>query len=97
MPLLESVYRFAGGSLRVALKYETSTRTIRQISFSGDLVVTPRRALADLEAALRDVPMKRLARHVESFFASRPAFVSALEPRDFVAAVTLATGQPLDA
>jgi len=97
MPLLEGAYKFSGGVLGVALKYETSTRTIREVWFSGDLGVTPRRTVPDLEAALRGVPIKRLGRQVESFFASRPVVLGALEPRDFVAAVTLAAGQPLDA
>ena len=97
MPLMEGVYPFRGGVLRVALKYEASTHTIRQVWFSGDLAARPRRMLPDLEAALRDVPMKRLARRVEWFFASRPVIAGPLEPRDFVAAVTRAAGQPLDA
>jgi len=97
MPLLQAVRAVRRGTLRAALKYEASTRTIRQVWFSGDVALEPRRSLADLEAALRDVPMSRLVRQVESFFATRPIRGGSIEPDDFVAVVRLAVGEPLAA
>lgn len=97
MPLLHAVRAMRHGTLSAALKYEASTRTIRQVWFSGDVALEPRRALPDLEAALRDVPIEHLARQVEAFFASRPIRGGCVEPQDFVAVVRLAVGEPLAA
>jgi lipoate-protein ligase A len=98
MRLLQAVRTVGGGTLRAALKYETSMRTIRQVWFSGDIPsAAPRRMLSDLEATLRDVPMSRLARQVEAFFAGRPRFGGGATPADFVAVVRLAVGEPLAA
>jgi lipoate-protein ligase A len=97
MPLRKALRVVRGGTLRAALKYETSRRTIRQVWFSGEAALAPRRMLADLEAALRDVPVSRLARHVETFFATRPAPGGCVEPQDVVAVVRLAVGEPLAA
>jgi lipoate-protein ligase A len=94
-PVVETIYRHGAGELRVSLKYQTSGRTIRQVWFSGDVSLNPRRSLNDLEASLRDVPLDRLERHIQSFFASRAVDCGPLQPRDFVEAVRLAVGQRL--
>jgi lipoate---protein ligase len=86
-----------GGSLRAAVRYHVLTQTIRQVWFSGDLCLNPARTLPDLEAALRDLPVERLTRRVESFFASHAVSMTLGEPRDFIAAVKLAIGEPLAA
>lgn len=97
MPLLQAARTLRNGTLRAALKYECSAKTIRQVWFSGDVALEPRRALGDLEAALRDLPMSRLVRRVESFFASHPVAGSGVGPHDFIAVVRLAVGEPLAA
>ena len=97
MPLLQASRPVRNGTLRAALKYECSAKTIREVWFSGDVSVEPRRALNDLEAALRDLPMSRLVRQVESFFASQPIAVIGVDPQDVIAAVRLAIGEPLAA
>jgi lipoate-protein ligase A len=71
------------------------TRTLRQVWFTGDLFVNPRRTVADLEAALRDLPLDRLQQKVESFFAGRAVDMLTLTPADFVAVVRLALQQSL--
>lgn len=95
MPIAEAVQSFPGGLLRAMLMLETGTQTIRQVWFTGDLVVNPARALPDLEAALRDTPMSHLARKIEWFFRSRPVDVPGLQPDDFIAVVRRAVGRPL--
>lgn len=95
MPLLEAAQKFAGGLLRATVMFETTTRTIRQVWFTGDFVVKPRRTMADLEAALRDLPASRLAHKIEWFFASRPVDIPALTPEDFITVVRRAVGRPL--
>ena len=93
----EAIQRLRAGELRAAVRYDVKTRTVRQVWFSGDIVFKPARARWDLEAALRDIPLDAVARRVEWFFSSRPAAALHAEPRDFVAAVRLAAGQPLTA
>ncbi len=94
-PILEAAQKFAGGLLRVAVTFDTTARTIKQVWFTGDIFVSPRRTVADLEAALRDLPIDRLARKVEWFFASRPVDMLSLTPADFITVVRLAVKQPL--
>lgn len=95
MPVVEAAQKFAGGLLRAAVTYETQTRIIRHVWFTGDLFVNPRRTVADLEAALRDFPLDRLEQKVESFFAGRTVDMLTLTPADFIAVVRLAVQQPL--
>jgi lipoate-protein ligase A len=96
MPLLEAVRTVRGGLLRASLKYERPSRTIRQIWLSGDTAMASR-ALADLEAMLRDCPIERLPGRVERFFAGNAGCAAGTEPRDFVTVVRLAIGEPLAA
>ena len=93
MPILEATQKFAGGVLRAAVTYDAVTRSIRQVWFTGDVFVSPRRALMDLEAALRDLPIDRLEQRTQAFFASRTIDLLGLAPQDFVSVVRLAVGQ----
>jgi lipoate-protein ligase A len=95
MPILEAAQKFPGGLLRAAVTFDVQTRTLRQVWFTGDLFVNPRRTVADLEAALRDLPLDRLQQKVESFFAGRAVDMLTLTPADFVAVVRLALQQSL--
>lgn len=95
MPMLEAVQKFPGGLLRASVTFDTAAQTLRQVWFTGDVFVNPRRALADLEAALRDLPFDGLERRVEWFFGSRPVDMLSLAPGDFVTVVRMAVKQPL--
>jgi len=95
MPILEAAQKFAGGLLRAAVTFDVQTQTLRQVWFTGDFFANPRRAVADLEAALRDLPLARLEQKVEWFFASRAVDMLTLTPADFVAVVRLALKLPL--
>jgi lipoate-protein ligase A len=95
MPILEATRKFPGGLLRAAVTYDAVARLIRQVWFTGDLFVSPRRTVADLEAALRDLPLDRLEQRTLAFFASRPADLLGLAPADFVTVVRIAIGEPL--
>jgi lipoate-protein ligase A len=97
VPILEAIHRVQGGHIRAILKYEISTRTVKQVWFSGDLALNPRRSLSDLETALRNVSLDRLEQQVASFFASHAIDRGTVQPADFVSAVRLASGQPLAA
>ncbi len=95
MPILEAAQKFAGGLLRAAVTWDVRTRTIRQVWFTGDMFIQPRRTVTDLEAALRDLPLDRLEQRVASFFAGRSVDMLTLTPADFIAVVRLALKQPL--
>ncbi|MBI4193790.1 MAG: lipoate--protein ligase family protein [Betaproteobacteria bacterium] len=95
MPILEAAQKFPGGLLRASVTFDTGTQTIRQVWFTGDIFVSPRRTVADLEAVLRDLPIGRLASRIEEFFARRPVDMLSLTPNDFLTVVRLALKQPL--
>jgi lipoate-protein ligase A len=69
-PLVEAVRKFPGGLVRVGVAYERPRNRIKQIIFTGDFFVQPRRALADLEARLRDSDAARVEQHIREFFAA---------------------------
>lgn len=95
MPILEGAQKFPGGLLRAAVTFDTLTRTIRQVWFTGDIFVSPRRTIADLEAALRDTSLERLEARVRGFFTGREVDMLSLTPDDFVNVVRLAIKQPV--
>ena len=95
MPILEAAQKFPGGMLRAAVSWDVRTRTLRQVWFTGDFFIQPRRTVADLEAALRDVPVDRLEQRIGAFFSGRSVDMLTLAPADFTAVVRLALQQPL--
>jgi len=97
LPILEAQQKFAGGLLRASVTFDLITQTLRQVWFTGDLFVNPRRLIADLEAALRDTPLDRLEGKVRGFFHGRQFDTLALTPDDFIAIVRLALKQPVAA
>lgn len=94
-PLFESAQQFAGGMLRASLMYDRLTHRIKQIGFSGDFRIDPRRVVPDLEAALRDTSVERLEHNVRVFFSGRDVDMRELTPEDFIAVVRLAVKQPI--
>jgi lipoate-protein ligase A len=95
MPVYEAAQKFGGGMLRASLTYDRLTHRIKQAWFTGDIFVSPRRVIADLEAALRDTSVERLEQNVRTFFAGRQADMLSLTPDDFIAVVRLAVKQPI--
>jgi lipoate-protein ligase A len=92
MLLLEATRKFPGGLLRVSLALDTRAGRIKQAWFSGDFFVSPKRTVADLEAALRDVPLAGIEERIEEFFAQRQAEWLMLTPSDFAALIRQAVG-----
>jgi lipoate-protein ligase A len=95
MPVVEAAQKFAGGLLRATVTFDTRTQIVRQVWFTGDMFVNPRRTIADLEAALRDTPLDRLEARMRAFFNGREVDMLSLTPDDFLAVVRLAVKQPL--
>jgi lipoate-protein ligase A len=86
-PLLEAAEKFPGGLVRAAVLYDAAAERVRQVWFTGDFFVRPRRAVMDLEAHLKDAPLDRLEERVEAFFAERSVDLLMLKPDDFVQVV----------
>jgi lipoate-protein ligase A len=86
-PLLEAAAKFPGGLVRAAVLYDAAGERVRQVWFTGDFFVRPRRAVMDLEAHLKDAPLERLEERVEAFFAGRSVDLLMLKPADFAQVV----------
>ncbi|HEX9180937.1 MAG TPA: biotin/lipoate A/B protein ligase family protein [Burkholderiales bacterium] len=84
LPILEFSRKFAGGLLRACVAWDRSTDRIRQVWYTGDMFVSPRRSIADLEAALKECPVMELEARVKAFFAGRDVDMLALTPEDFI-------------
>jgi lipoate-protein ligase A len=84
LPILEAAQKFAGGMLRAAVAYDRTARRIKQVWFTGDIFVNPRRTVNDLEAALKDVSAEDAEGIVTRFFAERTVDMLTLTPADFV-------------
>lgn len=95
LPVLHAQSAAAGGQLRVAVAYDRRAGAIRHAWFEAAVPVAPRRALADLESALRDAPVDRMQGRIERFFAGRAVDMTPLGPADFIGVVQLALGQIL--
>ena len=93
MPMLEAAHQFPSGLVRVSVAYDSEMQRIKQVWFSGDFFVSPRRTIADLEAQLRDTDAALLKRHVEGFFAARTVDMLGLRPEDFIGVIEAALAQ----
>ena len=89
----EAAHKFPGGLVRVSVAYDSEMQRIKQAWFSGDFFASPRRAIADLEAQLRDTDVATLKRHVQGFFATRTVDMLGLRPEDFVEVIEAALAQ----
>jgi len=95
LPILEAELRFAGGLLRASVTFDLFTQRLRQVWFAGDVFVSPRRLVADLEATLKDTSLDRLESNVRAFFRARAHDAVALTPDDFINVIRLALRQPV--
>jgi lipoate-protein ligase A len=82
-PLLTATRKFSGGLLQATLAFDALTRRIKQVWFTGDFFISPRRAIADLEAALKDSPVNMADKRIADFFAGCDADMLLLTPDDF--------------
>lgn len=84
-PLLVAMRKFPAGLVRVALILDAPRQRIKQIQFTGDFFVHPSRWIADLEAALKDLPVAKLGDAILVHAREHPADLGGLRPEDFVA------------
>jgi len=87
--VLRSIYKARGGLLRVALIVDSRMKRIVAGIITGDFFAYPRRAILDLEAALKDAPaeMEHIARVVQDFFRGDRVHIPGVEPDDFCRAI----------
>lgn len=86
-PTLTAVRKFSGGLLHVNIAYDRAQHRIKQVWFDGDVFISPRRTLIDLEAALRDSHEENLTRIVTDFFQQRTVDMLTLTPDDIAALI----------
>jgi len=97
LPVLRAQCQAGGGRLEAAVAYDRRAKTVRQAWLASDIPVAPRRLLPDLESALRDVAIGRIAQRVERFFAGQAVAPPPFRPADIVELLQRAIGQPLPA
>ena len=95
LPILEAAQKFGGGLLRAAVAYDRAGDRIKQVWFTGDFFVSPRRRVADLEAALKDTARAQAGERIRGFFAVHPCEMLALAPEDFAAVLERAVAPSL--
>lgn len=83
--VLEAQKAGAGGTMTVYLRLEgtSSARRVREVLLTGDFFVAPPRAIYDLEAYLRGVPVDEVGRAIDAYFASTSIGMLSLSPHDF--------------
>lgn len=79
---LSALRKTAGGLVRVMLAVDTARGRLKQAFITGDFFVHPKRAIIDLEAALRDVSLDQVDRIVMDFFAKQQIDMLLLTPDD---------------
>ena len=75
----------AGGLVRVMATVDTARERLKQVFITGDFFINPRRAIVDLEAALRDLALERVEETVDAFFKNRAIEMLLLTPEDLKA------------
>lgn len=91
-PTEQGIHKSSGGLLRVSVSLDRVRGRIKQVWFSGDFFVNPRRMVSDLEAALRDTRIDALAATVNAFFDAYRVEMLMLRRDDFIAVLENALG-----
>lgn len=88
--VLRSIHKEDGGLIRTALKVDLKKKVIRDLLITGDFFIRPRRAVYDLEAALKNRPIKDLDLVLQKFFSGDGVELLGLKPEDFSQGIRLA-------
>jgi len=84
---LYSVYKAPGGIIRTSLRLDDKFQTIKYIMITGDFFAYPNKTVLDLEAALKNCKVKRMAGTIKRFFEDRQPELPGMTSDDFVNAV----------
>lgn len=88
--ILRSIHKEKGGLIRTAVKVDHKQGVIKDILITGDFFIHPRRTMYDLEAFLKDTPIRHLQGNVEQFFSASSPEILGLTGDDFRQAIQLA-------
>jgi lipoate-protein ligase A len=88
--VLRSIHKEDGGLIRTAVKVDLKKEKIKDILITGDFFIHPRRAIYDLEAALKNISIQDLALGVEGFLKKTRVEFLGLSPTDFMQGIRLA-------
>jgi lipoate---protein ligase len=88
--VLRSIHKEEGGLIRTSVKVDLKKNRIKDVLITGDFFIQPRRAIFDLEAALKDLPIRELDRQVEDYFHQSGVEITGLSWRDFLKGLHLA-------
>jgi lipoate-protein ligase A len=91
IPLYSATLVRKGGTLRADIRLERER--IREALITGDFFLSPARAVLDLEARLRGLPVAEAGAAVQAFFAERDCQLLGLSPLDFREVVESALAQ----
>jgi len=92
MAHVSAMRKTAGGLVRVMLAVDRPRGRLKQAFITGDFFVQPKRAIVDLEAALRDVALERIDAIVAEFFVERHVEMMLLGPDDLLGVLHEALG-----
>ena len=83
---VRSTYKSGAGMVRFTLAVDMAARRLRDVYITGDFLSFPARALYDMEAALRGMPLERdlLLGVIREFFDSGRIAIPDMEFEDFV-------------
>lgn len=84
-----STYKAPGGIIRVSLGLDRVRQRITSLMITGDFFAYPSRVILDLEAALKNCPIKKeeLTKRVEAFFAAYEYHIPGVTPLDISRAI----------
>jgi lipoate---protein ligase len=88
--VLHSIHKEDGGLIRTAIKVDLKKEEIKDLLITGDFFIHPRRAIYDLEAALKKTAVKDLRKVIEKFFHENQVEMLGLHWNDFYRAIGLA-------
>lgn len=84
---LRGYARVGSGVLKASVTYDRARERVEYVVFSGDFFAFPVRAVYDLEAALKGVPLDGVGAVVERFIAETRADFAGLGPSEFASAI----------
>ncbi len=89
---LQAMHKCPGGLIRVSLLLQANGRRIREAFITGDFFAHPKRAIHDLEAALKGIPATpdAVSALVDRFFASGDVAIPGVSACDFELALCAA-------
>ena len=87
MPAVTEIHRCDGGTLRVSIILGSVALRLKQIWINGDFFVSPKRAVVDLEACLKNVAIVDVKNIVEGFFSQHEVEFLQMTGLDIYAAI----------